>query len=669
MRQLFIFCVFIFCQVLLFSESILFQEKQSTYTKAKVFVDHSQVQANQDLWVWLQLKHVPGWHSYWKNPGESGLATRFQFQDTGTFKVIQQFMGPPQRYRLGDLVNYGYEKEANFLIQLRTNANLNSGKLAIPLQVKWLVCENICVPEEADFELSLQVSDQAQSSSYFDSIQAVKASLLNSSTLKVSATAVDSNILLQLPSSFEYLHEAYFFADKAGDFRVTASQPLLNTKPLQLKLEPNLLASENFSGILMLQSAADAPKQYYQVQASLPKASLSLAWVIVMAFMGGFLLNLMPCVFPVLSLKILAFLKQEKAGSALRNSLYYSVGIFVSFYVLVTVLQFLKLAGQQIGWGFQLQSPLFILALMAVMLTVTMLMSKLSKLSLGLNASQGFFARLVPKQIRSEGASSFFTGVLAVFVATPCTAPFMAPALGYGLSQSLVVNIMVFSALALGMALPFLLLGFLPTSFWQRLPKPGIWMLRIQQILAVPMFLTALWLAWVLYAQVTLTAWLFAMAMMLVLVLFLWDVLPIKTALWKSVPYIVLSSLFFLVFLHFSADSLQKERFSVSALKGLLEKDNPKVFVDVTARWCLTCKVNENLVLNTADIQVWFEENNIQFKVLDWTQQNTEITQYLQSFQREGVPLYIYYDSQGQSHILPQVLSKQGLKAFIQARE
>lgn len=640
---------------------------QSDYTKAVAYIDQKSVQSGQSFWILLQLNHQPGWHSYWKNPGESGLATRFKWQLPPGLKVKEIFMAAPDLFYLDTLVNYGYKKQANFLIQMQVDPSLQLGDYPFSFESHWLACETVCVPEKANLNLSFNVAETGMPSKYFSKIESQKERILNRSTLQLKAEKQADKVLLALPQSFVGLNQAYFFSDTPGDFYITKSQSLNTENGLKLELISNLLKSNSFSGLLMIQRDAQSKKEYFQVNASLPSETLSLFWVLIMALLGGFLLNLMPCVFPVLSLKVLAFFKQKSKYSPFKHGLFYSLGILLSFYVLVALLQFLKLAGAQIGWGFQLQSPLFILSLLAVMVTVTVVMAKLSKESLGLNQLQGFFARLLPQTVNTELLGSFMTGVLAVFVATPCTAPFMAPAIGYGLSQSFMPNLAVFTALGLGMSFPFLMIGILPKSFWLKMPKPGPWMLRLQQFLAIPMALTAIWLAWILLGQISLIAWFFAILLIFVLIFFLLDIFPIQNKGVKLTLYLVLASIFFALFMINSRVALNTQTFSVSALKQQLEQGDVKIFVDVTARWCLTCKVNENLVLKTPEITEWFTQQGIQLKILDWTQQDADITQYIQSFKREGVPLYVYYDKQGTAHVLPQVLTKESLKAALTA--
>lgn len=330
------------------------------------------------------------------------------------------------------------------------------------------------------------------------------------------------------------------------------------------------------------------------------------------ALIGGLILNLMPCVFPVLSLKILGFVKQSNASrlEIFYHGLMFSAGVMAMFLALAGTLVALRSSGLDIGWGFQLQSPMVVLTLMAVFIFLGIMM-------LGIIEVGTSLGRLQQLTVGKSGlGASFWNGVLAVIVATPCTAPFMGSAIGVALAQVGSVTWAVFISLGIGMSLPYLLLSAFP-GWIRHLPKPGVWMVRMKQILAIPMFLTALWLGWVFFSQMGVVEY--------------HSVSPIN-------------------------------RFSEQRLTELIDQGNP-VFVDVTASWCLTCQVNEKTVLNRTDIKALFKDKNISVLVADWTKKDAEITRYLATFNRSGVPVYILYLPGQSPQVLPSILTPEIIKS------
>ncbi len=333
------------------------------------------------------------------------------------------------------------------------------------------------------------------------------------------------------------------------------------------------------------------------------------------ALIGGLILNLMPCVFPVLSLKILGFVKQSNASrlEIFYHGLMFSAGVMAMFLALAGTLVALRSSGLDIGWGFQLQSPMVVLTLMAVFIFLGIMM-------LGIIEVGTSLGRLQQLTVGKSGlGASFWNGVLAVIVATPCTAPFMGSAIGVALAQVGSVTWAVFISLGIGMSLPYLLLSAFP-GWIRHLPKPGVWMVRMKQILAIPMFLTALWLGWIFFSQMGVVEY-------------------------HSVN--------------------PANRFSEQRLTELIDQGKP-VFVDVTASWCLTCQVNEKTVLNRTDIKALFKDKNITVLVADWTKKDAEITRYLATFNRSGVPVYILYLPGQSPQVLPSILTPDIVKSRLQ---
>ena len=369
------------------------------------------------------------------------------------------------------------------------------------------------------------------------------------------------------------------------------------------------------------------------------------------AFIGGIILNIMPCVFPVLSLKIIALVEQR--SSNIISGLSYTVGVLVSLFIVSGILIILRKIGFVVGWGYGLQSPTFVMLLSYLLFVV------------GLNLS-GFFS--IPmfsiKELDLKNTlGSFFTGVLAVLVATPCTAPFMATAIGFAFAQPPITNLLIFQVLGLGFALPYLLLSIFP-NLLSFLPKPGLWMEKFKEFLAFPMYLSSVWLLWVVVRQTSSNLVLTVMsgAVLIVFTIWVWNIVGSFKALWRHFFIVLLIFIDFTIF-KISYDLInhaQQEKhvvYSGSVLNTLLDQRR-KILVVVTADWCITCKINETLVLSSNIIQDAIKKSNIVYLLADWTKRDKKITDYVKGFNRIGVPLYVLYDSRGEYKILPQILTQ-----------
>ncbi|MBD2858647.1 protein-disulfide reductase DsbD [Spongiibacter sp. KMU-158] len=388
--------------------------------------------------------------------------------------------------------------------------------------------------------------------------------------------------------------------------------------------------------------------------ASAPVGVASLLFILLSAALGGAILNLMPCVFPVLGLKVLSFANAHE-GRPSGHGLSYTAGVVLSFIAVAGVLIGLQQAGQAVGWGFQLQSPWFVSALAGLFFVLSLNM-------LGLFEIGGSFMSLGGELTQKGGyQGSFFTGVLATLVASPCTAPFMGSAVGFAATQPPAISLLVFAALGLGMALPILLLTLFP-RWLALLPKPGMWMVTLRQFMAFPLLATAIWLAWVVGRQTgangmaaNLLCWL-----LIGFALWLWQ----RKTLGKGLALLSLLAIPFLLANTFNADNSkqlqQQSGFDRSQIERFRE-NGQAVFLDVTADWCITCAANENLVLNTDEIQQAFAERNIVYLVADWTRYDPAITDLLADYQRNGVPLYLYFpaDIAQPAVVLPQILTKE----------
>ena len=395
-------------------------------------------------------------------------------------------------------------------------------------------------------------------------------------------------------------------------------------------------------------STATAPAKVISTEQN---SAPSLAWVITFAILGGAILNLMPCVFPVLSLKVLSF-SQAEDGKTSSHGVIYSLGVIISFIVVAAVLIGLQQAGQAVGWGFQLQQPGFV-AVMASLFFV------LSLNLLGYFEIAGRWMNTGSSLSQERGHSgSFFTGVLATLVASPCTAPFMGTAVGYAATQPPAIALLVFASLGAGMALPVLLLSLFP-GWLEALPKPGAWMERLRQLLAFPLLASAIWLLWVYGRQLGANS----MATLLIA----WLLIAFALWLWKlgskgkilSIISLLLAVYTAMAGNHLSDNPQTSGQFDPAQIEKMRAAGS-NVFLDVTADWCITCKANEKLVLHTPEIEQAFKDNNVHYLVADWTRYDPAITTLLAQYERNGIPLYIYYsaDPKQAVQILPQILSK-----------
>ena len=656
-------------------------------TEARLIGAMKSIQPGQKFWVAVHLKIKDGWHTYWQNPGDSGVPPQLKWTLPNGFTASELHLLAPSRYNYIGEINYGYHGDAYFLTSitapdaLRPNANY-----IISLKASWLVCEEQCIPESADLSLVLRTNDKNKSETgeYFDLLAKLVSKLPKPISDPVSFTVKEGQVMLELPTSLlkENATRAEFYPVQMGVI-VNKSEQVLAENFLTMQRGDDKLPPK-FEGVVSVYDEASSRRDYKvelaytETLASLkPSAAvaapinseISGLWqAILFALLGGLILNAMPCVFPVLSLKALDIVRQSHGHAKIvkQRGLAYTAGVIISFMVMAVVLILIQHASGVVEWGAQFQSPL-VIGLFAYLLFL-----------IGLNLSGAFevpmlFGGMGDTLTRAhDWKGSFFTGVLAVLVATPCTAPFMGGAIGYAFTQSSLVILVIFTAMGLGMALPFLCLSFYP-KLASKLPKPGEWMETFKNALAFPMYLSVLWLLWVLGRQTdtdTLSLMILGL-IILVFTIWLWQLLSAKDVLIRigiAIPLIILSfaPLWFL-----PAESVNRNADSCAA-PATLEHGEPftkarldqlrgqgrAVFVNATAAWCITCQINERTTLSRDVIKKAFDEKNVAYLVADWTNRNDEITSYLDSFGRRGVPLYVYYPAKGDAVVLPQLLTE-----------
>jgi len=643
-------------------------------------------------WVALRLQPEPGWHVYWLNPGDSGIATGLDWTLPPGVTAGPIHWPYPHAQRLGDLTNYGYGEETLHLVPLTLAAGWPADQpVALQAEAKWLVCKDICIPGKAQLKLELPVVAAASADPAWTAAFARARAALPREAPGWSAhyAVADGSVSLAVTGAQFEADEVEFFPEPNDLVNHAAPQRVAIDPRDGLRLSQALSsyyveAPAELRGVLVLHQSGQAqawqlratPGPVEAVGSSTPPPTAAVAatpepsvaaeepaplWLALLsALAGGLILNLMPCVFPVLSLKALSVLqsRERDSGEARRHALAYTAGVIVSFLSVAALLLALRSGGKLVGWGFQLQSPAFVGLLAYLLLALGLSLSGAANfgtrwMGVGQNLAQ-----------RSGTAGAFFTGVLAVVVASPCTVPFMGTAVGYAITQSTVTALLVFAMLGLGLALPFLLIGYFPRlAAW--LPRPGAWMETFKQAMAFPLYLTVAWLLWVLARQAG------ADAVGLVLV----GLVLVALAVWLWPRQGLLAGALKLGALLLAAALLWRPALvpgpatAVTAARGAevwseekvaeLRAQGQTIFVDFTADWCLSCKANERVALRSDAVQAAFRERGVAFLVGDWTRGDPAITRVLERFQRPGVPLYLVYVNGGEPKVLPQLLTPQ----------
>lgn len=604
------------------------------------------------------------WHGYWKQPGDVGLAPKLTWHLPDGVSVGEVAYPVPQTLLIDGLMNHVYEHPYALLLPLQIAPDIAPGTaLPIGLDMQYLACRyDACVPERASLRMTLMVGDGAHDAAQQKQFDQWRQALPRPLGSKASFS-VDKGIFrleVPLPASMPIEQPHLFSASK--DLVKHAAEQHFERKGdlLIIETEAGKQHAASFVGTLSLGNGLGLDLEATAGTAQVSSDSTFKVTLIALAgaVLGGLLLNLMPCVFPILSLKALSIARSSSnAKTARAEAVAYSLGVILVCLLLGALLLALRAGGNQIGWAFQLQDPRVILVLLLLTSAIAFNLSGLFELS-SMNAGASLAER--------EGtAGAFWTGALAAFVATPCTGPFMAAALGAALILPTAAALLVFAGLGLGIALPFLLLGFIP-ALQRCLPKPGPWMQTLRYVLAVPMFLTALALLWVLGQQVSATALVAVVGCTMLLAFGLWATglrqRVFKKAAW--LPAMLAAGLALALGMSQAshkpvATAVQTDQlvFDEAKLASLREGDKP-VFVYFSADWCVTCKVNEQVAIDRAETQAAFAQAGVKVMRGDWTNGDAKITAFLAEHGRSGVPLYLWYTpGQPEPVVLPQVLT------------
>ncbi len=477
-----------------------FNTGQSSVT---LLTESNQVGGEETLLVGLEFNLSPGWHTYWENPGDSGEGASIKWNLPSGFKASTILWPGPKRIPVEPLMTYGYEDKALLLTEIKSPKEF-SNPVKISAKINWLTCKDICIPQEGQVDMTL-IKGPKVANQFTSKLKEVALTVPKNFPSPYRVSVINEKIFLQFEKEgSRNISEAYFFPKEYGLINYTADQKLErndNSFSLELSSAEVQLKTNTLKGVLKLK--VDGIKEFYTLDLPLekntnnPLVTISLLTAIIFAFLGGIILNAMPCVFPILSIKILSFIEQSQGSKEklFHHGLVFSAGVLTTFLAVSALLIFLRASGEAIGWGYQLQSPWVVSLLIYLFVVIGIVFMG----NIVLGSSFGNLGTLVQNQ--KDLTSSFFTGVLAVVVASPCTAPFMGPALGLALLQPGLKSIVIFLALGIGFSLPYLILSIYP-QLLSKLPKPGEWMQTLKQIMAFPMWASALWLAWVLSSQV-----------------------------------------------------------------------------------------------------------------------------------------------------------------------
>lgn len=624
----------------------------------------------------LALRMVPDehWHFYWKNPGDTGLPTKVDWQESSVASYSDLEWSAPSRADYQGFINYGYYGETYLFSQVTVSEDAQIGQpLELGAKIEWLICEEICIPGNATLTLNLMIAEQSAQTPWAQQVEQARSQLPIALGKLAGSYDVGNGfqVSIQLPEELQQLNPVGFFpvSAKLVDNLTTPelSKPQDNTLIINTDNALNVSGyPEVFEALIQFESPQGVQLSYeFEVDAdptvttnTLEQSSASIPFLLTLLFalLGGLVLNLMPCVLPVLSLKIMHLVEENDSSNRHIQGIAYTAGVVLSFLVIASIMLALRSAGQSIGWGFQLQSPIFIAVLVYVVFVLGLSLSGF----LELGASLMRFGS-VGSHLSGPVSGSFMTGALATIVATPCTAPFMGAAMGAAVTMSTPLALLVFATLGLGLALPFLLISFVP-AFARAMPRPGQWMVTLKEALAFPLYLTAIWLLWVFANQTSTDQLAVLMAGMVLIVLGIWLTrVNTRGSRWVQggtlAAWILALSVLPNIQAAGSGQGIIKTPYSDQALASALNNDQA-VFVNMTADWCITCKVNERIALQNGEVEELFAEQNVLYLEGDWTNADEKITEVLARFERNGVPLYLVYKAgESEAQILPQILT------------
>ncbi|HMP77472.1 MAG TPA: protein-disulfide reductase DsbD family protein [Kiritimatiellia bacterium] len=683
---------FVAC-TLLWSSTAGAEPVRDKHVEAELIAEPVSIQPGQPFQVGLRLSMDEHWHTYWLNPGDSGLGTSITWDLPEGFKAGEIIWPHPQLISTPPLMTYGYEGETLLRVEITPPAELAGESVTLRARVDWLMCKEICLPGGAKLELTMRVgNDPTPDPRWADRFAAARAATpAPSDRWTVTGHHTADALVLRFMGPGP-LDSVYFFPESDALIDHPAPQVLARDGEawtLTIPRQPTLTEwPSRVVGVAVTENGwgADGAQPALAVDVDLGasaagtnvaaagggSAPLTLPVALLLAFVGGLILNLMPCVFPVISIKLLGFVEQagESRGRLLAHGLVFASGVLICFWLLAGTLLALRAGGAEIGWGFQLQSPRIVMGLAALFFVLGLSLFGLIEFGMSLTGAG--------QKLQSKGgyAGSFFSGLLATIVATPCTAPFMGAALGYALALPTLAAMAIFTALGLGMATPYVVLSSMP-GLIRRVPRPGPWMESLKQAMGFLMMATVVWLLWVLSLQTAGETLIRMAVLFLALGLALWIAgrwgaihRPLRTRVRARIIAIAMALLALGGTLAepparagstepaTTAGGVIWENFSPERVAELRASGTP-VFIDFTAAWCLTCQVNKRVALYHRDVEAKFRELGVVTLRADWTDHNEVITRALADFGRSGVPLYVLYgrDPAAAPTLLPELLT------------
>jgi thiol:disulfide interchange protein DsbD len=656
----------------------------SDLVKVELLAEPGTIVPGEPFQVGIRLTMKEHWHTYWRNPGDSGEPTTVNWKLPDGFSASQLEWPAPSLIKVGPVTSFGYEGETILLARITPPRDLKPGDdVTLNADVAYLVCEKECIPGEASVSLPLPVSASGGGAGSNGKVfEAARSVLPQPLPWTATFDAGPKTITLALANADlrrDNVRSAIFFPYD-NTLIVNSAPQMLSAagEATQIAIERGQIARsvpQRLDGVLVVEEdiGGKPVRHAFAVDAApapIAGQGISLLQAALLALIAGIILNLMPCVFPVLSIKILHLTQHasEPPARIRLHGLAYTAGILGSFAALAFALYALRAGGAEIGWGFQLQSPAVVATLAFVLFAFGLSLSGVLPIGISLTRVGG--SRLLQKTGLS---GSFFAGMLATVVATPCTAPFMGASIGYALTQPFVVGLAVFLSLGLGLALPFLVLAFVP-GLQRLLPRPGRWMETLKQSLAFPLYGTAAWLIWVLSFQVGPAGLMAALAGLVLIAFAAWAYGLVQGQSGRSAlafrgmaaaATLAVVAIAVTIRSDRAAETTAQatpaeagyEAFTQQKLDALLAAGRP-VFVNMTAAWCITCLVNERTALSTEAVRGAFAGKNIAYLKGDWTNRNPEITRLLERFGRSGVPLYVLYQRGREPVVLPQLLTQ-----------
>lgn len=657
-----------------------------------LITQYKPVEIGQSSYLGIRISLEEDWHIYWKNPGDTGLPTQVEWFLPEGFTVGPTLWPSPSQFKLDNFVNFGYDQTVIFPFRFSVSGDVVPGIYPVSAKVSWLICKDLCIPGDAVLSTDIEVDASGVMTAQASTIDRVIHTLPKQAAddwfevtvsedqqwsidlSRLEKAIVSAEFFPAFPGLIEY--QATQMLGDIGSGLVLRGQLSMDYAKLKNSFEGTLVLTDKMSEDVFSFDIRRTARPMSTLEPlsviSKEREALSNLWLAIgFALIGGVILNFMPCVLPVIAIKLMSLIGLDERSRAqhYQETGLFALGVILTFCLIGAILLALRSLGEQVGWGFQLQDPVTVLVLIVLFFMLALNMSGLFEVGTSLQGVGGTaknFGRL----------SSFFSGVLVTVIATPCTAPFMGAAIGFSIAQGATESMLTFMALGIGMAAPFVLISLRP-SLLAWLPKPGEWMNTLKNLLSVPLYLTVIWLIWVLGQQTNIHVVSKVLFVLVFIALCGWAIGKvqyrkiIRLATWRIL--IVISLLIAIVGLSNIVSSFGRVTSQQIITNGTWlpwsssqvsedRKMGRAVFVDYTAAWCITCQVNKKLVLNDPAVIAAFEKNNVITYRADWTSRDAEITNSLSTFGRSGVPVYVYYPpNQKPPLVLSEILNDEDI--------